>query len=240
MIIIKKKKLLTGLLIGSLALLCFASGAVASSHLTKITAYLNSAISVELKGKTLNLSQSQPITYNNTTYLPLRTIAEATGLDVKWNAENQRISLNDKVAKTPGARTTFSKDKVVINKTFASELLLKPKNIEFSDKQYNEVVSVSEIGYAGKGFTLTFPEGTSKIGVTFGAQGKGTDYEKIKYKVIDLDGNIISFGEMEHNSTKYVEFELSDAGNKLEFSFEAKSYSNKLTAFLVYDESWYE
>src|SRR5690606_6232017 len=136
MIIIKKKKLLTVLLIGSLALLCFASGAIASSHLTKITAYLNSAISVELKGKLLNLSQAQPITYNNTTYLPLRTIAEATGLDVKWSAENQRISLNEKTFSNPGERKPFSKNDIKITRKYYADLLLKPKDIKFSTKQY--------------------------------------------------------------------------------------------------------
>lgn len=239
MIIIKKKKLLTGLLIGSLALLCFASGAIASSHLTKITAHLNSAISVELKGKPLNLSQSQPITYNNTTYLPLRTIAEATGLDVKWNSENQRISLNEKISATLGERKAFSKNNVDLSKGYATDLLLKPKDINFSNKQYNEVVMVKEINTSDKGFSLTFPDGTKNVGVMFGTQDQDKAYE-ITYTVYDLDENIVSLGTLSPNSTTYVEFEISDAGTTLEFSFERTSGGGNKIAYLVYDESWYE
>src|SRR5690606_24414121 len=220
MIIIKKKKLLTVLLIGSLALLCFASGAIASSHLTKITAHLNSAISVELKGKPLNLSQSQPITYNNTTYLPLRTIAEATGLDVKWNAENQRVSLNEKIPSTPGERKTFSKNDIDIIKGHTTELILKPQDITYTNKRYDEVIKVDSVGYITRHVFLTFPEGTKRVGVTFGSEGRDNKYE-INYKIYDIDDNVVSLGTLNPNAATYVEFELSDAGTELKFTFES-------------------
>lgn len=238
MIFIKKKKLLTGLLIGSLALLCFASGAIASSHLTKITAYINSAISVELKGKKLNLSDSKPITYNNTTYLPLRTIAEATGLDVKWDSENQRVQLNDKTISAPGVKKAFSKHDIGFKSNYTSNLLLKPTVITFSDKQYEEVIMVENINTSEKGFTLNFPKDTKKVGINFGTQGRDKIYD-LTYTVYDQDENIVALGKLEPNTTTFVEFELSDAGTQLYFGFKS-SGSGAKDVFLIYDESWYQ
>jgi hypothetical protein len=237
MIIIKKKKALTGLLIGSIALLSFTSGAIASSHLTKITAYLNTAISIDLKGKTLDLSKSQPITYNNTTYLPLRAIATATGLDVKWDQTNQNVSLTEKSALTPSEKQTFSKDSIEYQSNSSKDnLLLNPTNLPFI---YKEIIIVDEINSTGKGFYLTFPERTTTVGVTFGSRVLVGDTTTISYKVYDNNNHVLSMGELNPNATTFVEFKLSNAGTKLKFEFEGRP-SGKDSAYLIYDESWYQ
>ncbi|WP_438350359.1 stalk domain-containing protein [Paenibacillus sp. FA6] len=39
-----------------------------------------------------------PISYKGATYVPLKSVAEATGVDVDWDAKKQQISLTTKTS----------------------------------------------------------------------------------------------------------------------------------------------
>ncbi|MCD7904114.1 MAG: NPCBM/NEW2 domain-containing protein [Clostridiales bacterium] len=52
-------------------------------------------IVVYVDGQVLDTSKTEPFIYNGTTYLPLRTVAEALGKDVTWVAETSTIYLGD-------------------------------------------------------------------------------------------------------------------------------------------------
>ena len=87
----------------SVILLFSATGNVlASSHLKEITAYLNSGIKVMLHGKNFEAKDEitgeklLPITYNGRTYMPLRAVVEAAGIEVDWEGETQTVYLGDK------------------------------------------------------------------------------------------------------------------------------------------------
>lgn len=89
----------------SVILMFSATGNVlAASQLTKITAYLNAGITMLLNGEKFEAIDETtgkkllPITYQGRTYLPLRSIADASGMDVNWNGAKQTISLGEETA----------------------------------------------------------------------------------------------------------------------------------------------
>ncbi|MED1954224.1 stalk domain-containing protein [Brevibacillus centrosporus] len=73
-------------------------GAKAESFLEPISAFLDHSIKIKTYGENFSPKDSngkilEPINYNGTTYLPLRAVAEATGMPVKWEEETRTASL---------------------------------------------------------------------------------------------------------------------------------------------------
>ncbi|USF25589.1 hypothetical protein N510_000501 [Firmicutes bacterium ASF500] len=78
--------------------ICFAAGAAAAGGLQEIKAFLNADITLKLDGeaqvlKDANGVRTYPITYNDTTYLPVRSIAGLLGVDVGWDQATQSVLL---------------------------------------------------------------------------------------------------------------------------------------------------
>jgi len=91
-----KKTLLTAIVLGMT--LSGAAGVYAGSKLEKISAYLNHGITFNVNGSDQSLTDSNgrkltPITYQNTTYLPVRAIANLAGIQVEFDAASQQIRL---------------------------------------------------------------------------------------------------------------------------------------------------
>lgn len=73
-------------------------GVKADSVLESISAYLDHSLKIKLYGTDFALKDSEgnkleAINYNGSTYLPLRSVAEATGVNVKWDEENRTATL---------------------------------------------------------------------------------------------------------------------------------------------------
>lgn len=95
-----KRKLLLSIIIGSIVFVSAAIGAIASTGMQQITALLNGAIKITLDGepwtpKDANGNALKPITYNGSTYLPVRAVAEAAGMNVEWDGATQTVILGD-------------------------------------------------------------------------------------------------------------------------------------------------
>lgn len=238
----KKKKLLVMVALAITMLTCFASGVLASSKLIKITAYLNQGISIILDGrnyvaKDANNNEIYPITYNNTTYLPLRAVGEATGLDVQWNQIEQKINLSKKPSTTPGQKRSFSQELIT-----HQILYYKPSGITHNindlligKTQYEEAVMISDINSVANSFSLTLPEGTTKAGITLG--WKVTDGTVANYQILDENKEVLAIGKINPNSTVYNEVYLLDGQRTL--SFEFKGWIDAIgTGYVIYDDSW--
>lgn len=78
-----------------LALVVFATSA-AAANTTEIRAQLNHAIKFVINGKPWTPPQT-PITYNGTTYLPVRVVGEAVGAKISWNGSTQTVTINSSV-----------------------------------------------------------------------------------------------------------------------------------------------
>lgn len=95
----QKKKWMT--LMIALALVgSFTLGAKAAGTLESINAYLNYGISIKYNGEPQTLTGADgvrmyPITYNGTTYLPIRAVSNLLGIGVDWDASTQTVLLGD-------------------------------------------------------------------------------------------------------------------------------------------------
>ncbi|NOU68373.1 hypothetical protein GC096_30565 [Paenibacillus sp. LMG 31461] len=93
----KSKK---AMFLGALAIFTLGnvSGVSASSTLKEITAYLDGSIRIVVNGLPFTAKDSDgkvltPINYEGNTYLPLRSVAEATGLHVGWDEATRTATL---------------------------------------------------------------------------------------------------------------------------------------------------
>ncbi|MBB6637826.1 hypothetical protein [Cohnella thailandensis] len=76
----------------------WAGGVYAGSNLQKITAYLNGNLDIQVNGthftaKDGNGNKLSPITYENTTYLPVRAVADAVNVPIVYDASKQQIRI---------------------------------------------------------------------------------------------------------------------------------------------------
>lgn len=99
----KFKKTLTALVLSLAMVGALTLVAGAANGLQEIKAYLNSGITIKLDGepqifKDAGGTRVYPISYNGTTYLPLRAVAGLVGLDVEWDQATQTVLLG----KAPG------------------------------------------------------------------------------------------------------------------------------------------
>lgn len=91
-----KKKIIA--LVIAVAALSSALTVFAASGLQQISAYLNQDITINYNGEEQlmyneNGVQVFPITYNGTTYVPVRAISNIFGVDVFWDSDNNAVNL---------------------------------------------------------------------------------------------------------------------------------------------------
>lgn len=85
--------------IAALALtLGVAGGAFAASNTESIKAVLNRGVTVKMNSVVQNLKDANgnpiyPITYNGSTYLPVRAVSDLVGLPVSWDAATNTVNL---------------------------------------------------------------------------------------------------------------------------------------------------
>jgi hypothetical protein len=89
------------------------AGAYAASSLQEIKAFLNKGVKFTVSGKSwapkdANGKAVYPITYNGTTYLPIRTAGSALGVEIGWDAANNTVNIGGEAhgVVTPGGSTT--------------------------------------------------------------------------------------------------------------------------------------
>ncbi|RAR44629.1 hypothetical protein [Paenibacillus sp. MDMC362] len=69
-----------------------AAGVYAGANLEKISAYLNHSIGIKVDGVVYNTGKTlTPITYQNTTYLPVRAMADVLDVPVQYDAKNNLV-----------------------------------------------------------------------------------------------------------------------------------------------------
>lgn len=86
----KVKYLVIGLLFG--IIITSVSPVLADTFMQKIDVVLNT-VNVQIEGNKLD---TDTILYNNTTYLPMRKVAEAVGKDIVWNQNTMTANIVEK------------------------------------------------------------------------------------------------------------------------------------------------
>lgn len=104
-----KKPLFAGLAAAGMVA-SFAMGATAAGALQEIKAYLNSGITIKYEGEAQVMTDAQgarvyPITYNGTTYVPIRAVSNMLDVKVDWDQASQTVLLGDPAAGENAAET---------------------------------------------------------------------------------------------------------------------------------------
>lgn len=101
--LLAKKRLI--LIVTIFMILSFASGVFASSTIQTITAYLVGDLKFTLNGESWQPreedgSEMSPISYKNRTYLPVRAIGEALGINIDWINATRTVVIGDSIDTT--------------------------------------------------------------------------------------------------------------------------------------------
>ncbi|MFC0215538.1 stalk domain-containing protein [Paenibacillus chartarius] len=96
-----RKKLLYSLALSGITTLSFAGGIYAGSAVESIQAYLNKDIKFTIDKaawvpKDPDGQILAPIVYGGSSYLPVRALAEATGMEIDWDAATNTIQIETK------------------------------------------------------------------------------------------------------------------------------------------------
>lgn len=94
------KKWASALLCALCLLIGMSLSSWADSHLQEIKAYLNGELRIQMDGQFVELKDANgndvlPVSYNGTTYLPIRAISQLLDIDVHYDGENKIITLGD-------------------------------------------------------------------------------------------------------------------------------------------------
>ncbi|MFD3262177.1 stalk domain-containing protein [Paenibacillus lentus] len=176
-----KKKL--ALILGGAVLLFggMSLGAAASSQLQEIKAFLNGGIKVRVDGDIAQLKDTNgkavlPITYNGTTYLPVRAVADVLGVPVKYDAQTNEVLLGEQSEGVPIKQEDY-------NNTLYSK---DPSDTTLQGHDYKEVL------YSAPGMNMDYtainPNGKyMKLYLQFAAIDKEVEHVEI----IDQDKNAL-------------------------------------------------
>lgn len=128
----------------------------AAPVLEKITANLNWGISYEVNGKEWTPKDQSgnaiaAISYNNTTYLPIRAVSNALGIAVEFDNKTQKIRLGEKSAATP-----LTSEDIAVR--YSSVVTKDDQYTVHDGKDYESGVLMKEINTAAKDVTFK-PEG---------------------------------------------------------------------------------
>ncbi|WP_028547617.1 stalk domain-containing protein [Paenibacillus sp. UNC451MF] len=129
------KKLIIVSLTSASLLVGLGTGVYAGSNLKEIQAYLNGDLKVRVNGSVAQLNDEQglamePITYNGSTYLPVRGVANALKVAVDYDAVNNEVILGEKVNGTPLNAEKYD------NVRYSKE----PGQTTYKGKNYQEVL----------------------------------------------------------------------------------------------------
>lgn len=103
-----------------------AAGVYAGTKMEKITAYLNGDLALKVNGaayvpKDANGHKLEPISYENSTYLPVRALADALHVPIVYDAKNKQILIGSTAPQTSElAAVPYSSEQIqAIKKAFA-------------------------------------------------------------------------------------------------------------------------
>src|SRR5690625_3378604 len=100
--LIMKRKLIIAILGVGLFVSGISIGAFANSHLEEIKAYLNHSLDIKVDGKVEQLDDGNgnailPITYNGSTYLPIRAVSNLLNVAINYDHEAYEVNLGERL-----------------------------------------------------------------------------------------------------------------------------------------------
>ncbi|MEI2397264.1 MULTISPECIES: stalk domain-containing protein [Paenibacillus] len=173
------KKKLTAALTVFAVLGGMGTGVYAGANLQEIKAFLNPGIKFKVDGQPVQLKNSSgaviaPISYKDTTYLPVRSVSDLLGVTVKFDAASNTISLGEQ---TEGVSIAAGFDSSYHTKD--------PDKTVYKDKDYKDVHFDNGSGTRGSSFMLYPNKKYQKLYIQVAAIG--TDIKNFTVQDSDTD-----------------------------------------------------
>lgn len=168
----------------------------AGSKLERINAYLNHGITFKVNGADQSLTDGngkklEPITYQNTTYLPVRAISNMAGIHVEFDAASQQIRLETKQDgdnQPVGELTTIDYNETQIKAIKKAYANFESFETAYAPKQMTANDSYVKAAATGDGVNLIFKH----MMVNVSPRDYSNDYEsrKSSWRVASLRSGI--------------------------------------------------
>ena len=144
-------------------------GANAADTLKTITASLNYGITIKYNGevqemKDANSNRVYPISYEGTTYLPVRAVANLLGIEVNWDGPTQTVWLGEGFVPTPTPQASDTSS----NTASANPYTIPAGTVVTIDgKEYTSTGEPIFEGktLGGKGFTIGYNSSGQKFAI---------------------------------------------------------------------------
>ncbi|BFH64581.1 stalk domain-containing protein [Paenibacillus azoreducens] len=163
-----KKKWMMGTMAAAL-MLTAGTGVYAGAKLQEVKAYLNGDIQLKYNGTPVQPRDEKgnavlPLSYNGTTYLPVRAVADVMGVAVSYNPQTSTVEMGEK------------SEGVAIAKGFENMYYTKdPKATTYQGKDYKEAYFDNAGSKRSSSFML-FPKGKyQKLVLQVAAVGEDID-----------------------------------------------------------------
>ncbi|MFX3636028.1 MAG: stalk domain-containing protein [Candidatus Pristimantibacillus sp.] len=211
-----KKKWIAAGAVGIL-LMSTSAGVYAGANLQQIKAFLNHSIKFQVNGKPFqpqndNGAVMAPITYNGSTYLPVRAISKALGVAIEYDNKTSTIFLGEK------------SEGVSIAAGFDDSFRTKdPQLTSYKGKDYKDVYFNNSDGNRSSGFML-YPEGKyQKLYLQVAAVGEDIEEffvqdnatnAKLEIDTIDVAEGLKTFEiDISGVETLFIHSDLKDGGS---------------------------
>ncbi|MEK5032812.1 stalk domain-containing protein [Paenibacillus sp. FSL R7-0302] len=187
------KKKMTAALTAFAVLGGMGTGVYAGANLQEIKAFLNPSIKFKMNGQPVQLKNGSgaviaPISYKDTTYLPVRSVSDLLGVTVKFDAATNTISLGEQTA---GVSIATGFDNMYHTKD--------PGKTVYKDKDYKDVF---------------FDDASSDRGSSFMLQ-PDKKYQKLYLQIAAIGGEIKDFSIQDADTNTVLKKQTIDPASGL-------------------------
>ena len=246
------KKTSLSLLVVVTALVSMTTGAYAASNSSQIKALLNGEIKFVKNGSNWEPKSDEgipilPITYNGTTYLPLRVIANAFDIKVNFDPKAQVIKL-DGSDKSDSSNTGNNTDSGKSNENPVNLYSGKIK-VNLTSEKYMEVADKKQLVFGGKQYNGAYAFVAESMNTT--VYNAGFDFGKkyntlhlvlytdspMKIKVLNAKGEQISENiSLEEDKVTELDIDLQGGSQYAKvYAFDAQNSVSKPYLYILKD-----
>lgn len=223
----KKVSLKTCLLLCVICVLCTVT-VFGNTTMQEIIAYLNYSINIVVDGEVKELKDAQgnrvyPISYNGTTYVPIRAVSNLLDVDVKWDSVHGNVVLTTNNKENKGINllenvTSVSAFSYVLTPETEKNTRFEKENSVFENGLYCSLISNQDIQV--KDFVpITVDEKITKINF------EGYSGKRCSINIFNQQGKLLK--------TFYLQ-----ADKLTDFQFEIDAYENNKIYFVVVNQSY--
>lgn len=167
----KRKVLILAACIVFFSSISFTVGA--SSLMVEILAYLNKEVKITIDGAPWQPKQGDtvlyPITYNGTTYLPVRAVAEALDVPIRWESETRTVHIGGTSEVVPILSESYS--------LMSASITEDENDRKIQGQDFGKVIWFSKILNSPSQFRLEPSGQFTKLVLKVGIEGADTRIE---------------------------------------------------------------